>query len=83
MNLDPKTLLIFLDLNIELRKTLNLFHPAEIGFELRFTLVVKRTLDNRLRNTTKTPPKDCHHHTHDDVIQRQLENNEHHIKQPK
>lgn len=81
VNLDPLAFLVLLNLKLQHFQPLQILKSLNETLVWVFASVAQNSHDNRRTDFTKSPPWHGHHHQHDQVEQRQLQNNEKHIQQ--
>ena len=81
MDLDPFTLLVFLNLDFQRLKPLEASHLVHKLFEWLLAAFPEDSRDDGFRNFARSPPNSTNHNKHDQVEQCQLQYDKQHIQE--
>ena len=79
MNFEPFALIVFLDLNVQFLQPLQLLDTPNVSLERLFAFAIKAARDHSPARATELVPPHNHHNQHDQIEQRQLEDDEHNV----
>ena len=79
MNFDPFALIVFLDLNVQFLQPFQLLDSPDVSLERLFAFAIEAARNHSPARATELVPIHYHHNQHDQIEQRQLEDNEHNV----